>query len=135
MTNTDSSKNITIRDINNSGVLNLGEIIGDVNNTINQIPENNDQKNDELKTLLQELMKAIESENELDDEEKAEAANKVKTIAEASQKPDDQGLQKKATRAVNLLETLAKGLEPATKLATACKIILPQIITFLGITL
>jgi GTP cyclohydrolase I len=80
-------------------------------------------------------MKAIESENELDDEEKAEAANKVKTIAQASQKPDDQGLQKKATRAVNLLETLAKGLEPATKLATACKIILPQIITFLGITL
>jgi hypothetical protein len=34
-----------------------------------------------------------------------------------------------------ILETLAKGLEPATKLATACKTILPQIITFLGISL
>ncbi|MDJ0600677.1 MAG: pentapeptide repeat-containing protein, partial [Crocosphaera sp.] len=131
----DSSKNINIRDINNSGVLNLGEIIGDVNNTINQIPENEDNKNDELKTLLQELIQAIKSENELDEDEKAEAANKVKTIAQASQKPEDEGLQKKASRAVKLLETLAKGLEPATKLATACKIILPKIITFLGLSI
>ncbi|MGB5771467.1 MAG: pentapeptide repeat-containing protein, partial [Crocosphaera sp.] len=131
----DSSKNTNIRDINNSGVLSLGKIIGDVNNTINEIAESNNNKNEQLKTLLQELMKAIASENELDEEEKAEAANKVKTIAKASQKPDDQGLQKKATRAVKLLETLAKGLEPATKLATACKTILPQIITFLGISL
>lgn len=130
----DSSKNINIRDINNSGVLNLGEIIGDVNNTINQIPENNN-KNDELKTLLQELMQAIETENELDKEEKAEAANKVKTIAKASQNPEDEGLQKKASRAVKLLETLAKGLEPATKLATVCKIVLPKIIAFLGLSI
>lgn len=135
MTNSsDSSKNINIRDINNSGVLNLGEIIGDVNNTINQISETNEQR-DELKTLLKALMEAIEKENELDEDEKADAANKVKILAQASQNPEDQGLQKKATRAVKLLETLAKGLDPATQLATACKTILPRIITFLGITL
>ncbi len=127
----DSSKNINIRDINNSGVLNLGEIVGDVNNTINQIPESQDNKNDELKSLLQELMNAIQTENELDEDEKADAANKVKTIAKASQNPEDEGLQKKASRAVKLLETLAKGLEPATKLATSCKVVLPKIISLL----
>ena len=131
----DHSTNINIRDINNSGVLNLGKITGDVNNKINQISESQDNKNDELKSLVQELMKAIENENELDEDEKVDAANKVKTIAKASQNPEDGGLQKKASRAVKLLETLAKGLEPATKLATACKIILPKIITFLGLSI
>ncbi|WP_157464594.1 hypothetical protein [Crocosphaera chwakensis] len=90
-----------------------------------------DNKNDELKTLLQELMTAIESENELDKDKKADAANKVKTISKASQNPEDEGLQKKASRAIKLLETLTKGLEPATKLATACKIVLLKIISLL----
>ncbi|MDJ0660527.1 MAG: pentapeptide repeat-containing protein [Crocosphaera sp.] len=127
----DSSQNISIGDINNSGNLNIEKLIKDINNTINQIPETKDNKNDELKTLLQELTQAIETENELDEEEKVEAANKVKTIAEASQNPENEGLQKKASRAVKLLETLAKGLEPATKLATACKVVLPKIISLL----
>ncbi|MGK7955694.1 MAG: hypothetical protein AB4063_10605, partial [Crocosphaera sp.] len=131
----DNSQNINIRDINNSGNLNIGKTLEDVNNTIDQISESNNKENDQLRTLLQELMKAIETENELDEDEKLEAANKVKTIAKASQNPEDEGLQKKATRAVKLLETLAKGLEPATKLYIACHSILPQIVTFLGITL
>lgn len=129
----DSSKNITIRDINNSGVLNLGEIIGDVNNTINQIPESQDSKNKELKTLLQELNTAIETENSLDNDEKVEAANQVKKIAEASQEPENESLQIKAKRAVSVLEIIAKGLEPASKLAKACQKTLPIIINFLGL--
>ena len=128
----DSSKNITIRDINNSGVLNLGEIVGDVNNTINQIPESQDSQNQELKTLLQELTTAIANENTLDDDEKAEAANQVKKIAEASQDPENESLQNKAKRAVSFLEIIAKGLEPASKLAKACQTALPIIISFLG---
>ncbi len=54
------------------------------------------------------------------------------TILRASQNKNDEGLQKKAKRAVNLLDTLAKGLEPAGKLANACKLVLPKIISFLG---
>ncbi|WP_048325663.1 pentapeptide repeat-containing protein, partial [Crocosphaera watsonii] len=131
----DNSTNITTGDINNTGNLNIGKIIKDVNNTIDNISESDNNENEQLKTSLKELMQAIETENELDDEEKAGAANNVKTIAKASQKPEDEGLQKKATRAVKLLETLAKGLKPANKLYTACQSILPQIVTFLGITL
>ncbi len=36
----------------NQTYLSLGELIEDVNKTINQIPENNDNKNDEVKKLL-----------------------------------------------------------------------------------
>ncbi len=127
----DSSPNITIRDINNSAV-NFGEIIGDVTNTINQIAADASPENAQLKALLQELTQAIEIDSHLDEEEKAEAANQVKKIAQASQNPDDAGLQKKAQRAVNFLETIAKALEPASKLAHACQTALPIILKTLG---
>ncbi|WOB69341.1 pentapeptide repeat-containing protein [Microcystis aeruginosa] len=127
----DSSRNTTIRDINNSAV-NFGEIIGDVTNTINQIAADASPENAQLKALLQELTQAIEIDSHLDEEEKAEAANQVKKIAQASQNPDDAGLQKKAQRAVNFLETIAKALEPASKLAQACQTALPIILKTLG---
>lgn len=127
----DSSRNTTIRDINNSAV-NFGEIIGDVTNTINQIAADASPENAQLKALLQELTQAIEIDSHLDEEEKAEAANQVKKIAQASQNPDDAGLQKKAQRAVNFLETIAKALEPASKLAQACQKALPIILGILG---
>ncbi|UXE63591.1 MAG: hypothetical protein KA717_13850 [Woronichinia naegeliana WA131] len=114
-------------------VVNLRDIIGDVNHTINQIPADTSPQNQELKTLLQELTEAIQIEATLDDEEKAEAANQVKKIAQASQNPDDSALQTKAKKAVNLLETIAKGLEPASKLFKACQKILPLIMGFLGL--
>jgi uncharacterized protein YjbI with pentapeptide repeats len=127
----DSSPNITIRDIKNSAV-NFGKIIGDVTNTINQIAADASPENAQLKALLQELTQAIEIDSHLDVEEKAEAANQVKKIAQASQNPDDAGLQKKAQRAVNFLETIAKALEPASKLAQACQKALPIILGILG---
>jgi predicted nucleic acid-binding Zn-ribbon protein len=114
-------------------VVNLRDIIGDVNHTINQIPADTSPQNQELKTLLQELTEAIQTEATLDDEEKAEAANQVKKIAQASQSPDDSALQTKAKKAVNLLETISKGLEPASKLFKACQKILPLIMGFLGL--
>ena len=127
----DSSPNINIGDIINS-VVNLGEIIGDVTNTINQIAADASPENAQLKALLQELTQAIKIDSHLDVEEKAEAANQVKKIAQASQNPDDAGLQKKAQRAVNFLETIAKALEPASKLAQASQKALPIILKILG---
>lgn len=56
----------------------------------------------------------------------------MKKIAQASQNPDDAGLQKKAQRVVNFLETIAKALEPASKLAQACQKALPIILKTLG---
>lgn len=134
---TDKSQKINIGgnfNINaTQSVVNLRDIIGDVNHTINQIPADTSPQNQELKTLLQELTEAIQIEATLDDEEKAEAANQVKKIAQASQNPDDSALQTKAKKAVNLLETISNGLEPASKLFKACQKVLPLILGFLGL--
>ena len=114
-------------------VVNLRDIIGDVNHTINQIPADTSPQNQELKTLLQELTEAIQIEATLDDDEKATAASQVKKIAQASQNPDDSALQTKAKKAVNLLETISQGLEPASKLFKACQKVLPLILGLLGL--
>jgi hypothetical protein len=134
---TDKSQNINVGgnfNINaNQSVVNLRDIIGDVTHTINQIPESQSPQTDELKTLLQNLTTTIQIEASLDDEEKAEAANQVKKIAQASQNPEDSALQVKAKKAVNLLETIAKGLEPASKLFQVSQTALPVILQFLGL--
>ena len=134
---TDKSQKISVGgnfNINaTQSVVNLRDIIGDVNHTINQIPADTSPQNQELKTLLQELTEAIQIEATLDDEEKAEAASQVKKIAQATQNPDDSALQTKAKKAVNLLETISKGLEPVSKLFKACQKVLPLILGLLGL--
>ena len=134
---TDKSQKISVGgDFNinaTQSVVNLRDIIGDVNHTINQIPADTSPQNQELKTLLQELTEAIQIEATLDDDEKATAASQVKKIAQASQNPDDSALQTKAKKAVNLLETISKGLEPASKLFKAGQKILPLILGLLGL--
>ena len=134
---TDKSQKISVGgDFNinaTQSVVNLRDIIGDVNHTINQIPADTSPQNQELKTLLQELTEAIQIEANLDDDEKATAASQVKKIAQASQNPDDSALQTKAKKAVNLLETISQGLEPASKLFKACQKVLPLILGLLGL--
>jgi hypothetical protein len=134
---TDKSQKINVGgDFNinaTQSVVNLRDIIGDVNHTINQIPADTSPQNQELKTLLQELTEAIQIEATLDDDEKATAASQVKKIAQATQNLDDSVLQTKAKKAVNLLETISKGLEPASKLFKACQKVLPLILGLLGI--
>lgn len=104
---------------------------GDVTNVIGATSEDKYSDTSELKSLLEELINAINSETELDQDDKNTAINQVKKISEASQKPEDEGLQKKATKAVSLLETIAKGIEPAGKLA----IVVSKVIKFLGLTI
>ena len=89
----DSSKSINaVGDVNiSNSVVNLADTIGEVNYAIQEIPDSSNHKNSQLKKLLQELTEAITDEAELDDEEKADAVNKVKAIVQASKKPDDQG--------------------------------------------
>ena len=134
---TDKSQKINVGgDFNinaTQSVVNLRDIIGDVNHTINQIPADTSPQNQELKTLLQELTEAIQIEATLDDDEKATAASQVKKIAQASQNLDDSALQTKAKKAVNLLEKISKSLEPASKLFKACQKVLPLILGLLGI--
>lgn len=119
------------RDI--SGVVNLGTISGSVTNTINQLPASPDPEKPGIKELLAQLQAAIEAESELPDEDKAEALEQVKTLAEAGQKPEDNVLQKAAKTSMKILKGTVASLPDAAKLAESCAKLLPAIATLLAL--
>ncbi|ABW26297.1 pentapeptide repeat-containing protein [Acaryochloris marina] len=82
-----------------SGIINFGEIAGDLNNSIQQLPTSSDSTQPNLKDLLNQLQTAIAEEPELDDTEKAAAFAQVKKLAEAGQAPQDSRMKQLATKA------------------------------------
>ena len=134
---TDSSRNIKIGDIsgdfNANSSLNLGDISGAVTSTINQLPSSPTPEKPGIKELLVQLQEAIANESELDDEDKAEALEQIKNLAEAGQNPTEGKMQKLAKKATTMLRGIAAALPDATKLVQTCKEILPAIATFFGL--
>ena len=116
-----------------SGVLNLGTISGSVTNAINQLPDQPGSEQPSLKELLTQLQALIETETELAPEDKAEALEQVKTLAEAGQKPEDSGLQKVAKTAMKILKGTVSGLSETTKLVGECAKLLPAIAALLAL--
>jgi uncharacterized protein YjbI with pentapeptide repeats len=130
--NTSGSGNIsglTAGDI--SGVVNLGEISGNVTNTINKLPDTSGTNEPSLKELLLQLQAAIQDELELEPEDKAEALEQVKVIAEAGQQPEDNILQKSAKTSMKILKGTIASLPDAAKLADAGAKLLPLIVSLL----
>ncbi len=105
----------------------IGAISGSVTNTINQLPTSPDPDNPGIKELLAQLQAAIEAESELSDEDKAEALEQVKTLAEAGQKPEDNALQKPAKTAMKILKGTVASLPEAANLVEACTKLLPMV--------
>jgi uncharacterized protein YjbI with pentapeptide repeats len=116
-------------DVNLSGsTINLGEISGQVSNQINQLPDAApDQPN--LKDLLTQLQAAVEADTELSEVEKKEALGEVAKLAEAGSQPKEGAMQRMAKRATAALKSITESLSDASKLATACKTLLPMILS------
>jgi flagellar biosynthesis/type III secretory pathway protein FliH len=116
-------------DINLTGsTINLGEISGQVTNQINQLPnESLETEQPSLKDLLTQLKEAIETDNELSDAEKVEALGEVGKLAQAGNGPKEGAMQRIAKRATTTLKSIAETLSDTSKLATACKTLLPMI--------
>jgi len=83
---------------------------------------------------LTKLKEAIESEAALSPEDKAEALEQVKALAEAGKKPEDGLLRKTAKTAVKILKGTVASLPDTAKLAEACSKLLPIIISLLALT-
>jgi uncharacterized protein YjbI with pentapeptide repeats len=111
----------------------IGAISGSVTNTINQLPASSDPENDGIKELLAQLLAAIESAPELPNEDKAEALEQVKVLAEAGQKPEDNILQKAAKTAMKIIKGTVASLPDATKLVEECGKLLPTIAKLLAL--
>jgi uncharacterized protein YjbI with pentapeptide repeats len=139
MTNSnDSSRNINIGniggDFNASGqALNVGEISGKVTNTINQLPPAPAPQHPGIKELLMQLQAAIESEKDLTQEDKAEALEQVKALAEAGKNPQEEPKQKAARTALKILKGTTTGLPATATIVEAVSKLLPLISKLLGL--
>jgi hypothetical protein len=113
-----------------NAIVNLRDISGTVTNTIQQLPDDGDRPT--IKDLLTQLQGAIETETTLDNEDKAEALEQVKVLAEAGQNPQDGALQKAAKTAAKILKGTVAALSPTTALVEAVTKLLPLITKFFG---
>lgn len=131
----DQSQNINIgRDMNLSGsTLNLGEISGSVTNTINQLQTTENPETIQLANLLKQLQAAIETEPQLNEDDKALALEQTGKLAEAAKTPGDEAAKKPAKLAVGFLKGLVSTLPDTAKLAEACSKLLPLITSLIGL--
>jgi hypothetical protein len=131
----DASRNINVGgDFNASGqALNLGEISGTVTNTINELPKSDEAEKPGIKELLTQLQTAIEADKNLSEEDKAEALEQVKALAEAGKNPQEGAMQKVAKTAMKILKGTISSLPSAATLVEACGKLLPLISGFLGL--
>ncbi|HIK04059.1 MAG TPA: pentapeptide repeat-containing protein [Trichormus sp. M33_DOE_039] len=111
----------------------IGAISGNVTNTINELPASPEPDKPGIKELLTELQTAIEADNNLGEEDKAEALEQVKAIAEAGQKPEDGAMQKAAKTALKFLKGTIADLPTTANLVEACTKLLPLITKFFGL--
>jgi ATP-dependent Clp protease ATP-binding subunit ClpA len=99
----EKSINFTARDISGS-VVNLGEINGNVTNTINQLNDSQSPNKSELADLLTQLQSAVNSEDSgLDDKDKAKALKHIESIGKLGSKQNDATLREKAEDALDAL--------------------------------
>jgi uncharacterized protein YjbI with pentapeptide repeats len=103
----------------------IGHISGGVTNTISQLQQADTPEARQLAKLLEHLKAAIEDEV-LNLEDKAEALEQVKVLAEAGQKPQAE-MQNAAKTAIKILKGTAASLPSATAFVEACNKLLPFI--------
>ena len=113
--------------------MNLGEISGTVTNTINELPKSSEPEKPGIKELLTQLQTAIEADTNLDEEDKAEALEQVKALAEAGKSPQEGAMQKAAKTAIKILKGTISSLPSAATLVEASGKLLPLISGFLGL--
>jgi Pentapeptide repeats (8 copies) len=93
---------------------------------------NSDGTQPGIKDLLTQLQDAIASEPQLTDDDKAEALEQVKTLAEAAQNPQDGAFQKAAKTATKIIKGTIAALPTTTALVEAVTKLLPLITKFFG---
>jgi uncharacterized protein YjbI with pentapeptide repeats len=110
----------------------MADVSGTVTIAINELPDSSEPNKPGIKELLSQLQAAINDPN-LADDDKAQALEQIKVIAEAGQNPNNETAQKQAKRAMGFLKVIAEGLPSAAQLVKTCQDILPAIAHFFGL--
>ena len=120
-----------------SGVAGQGaagrDISGTVSVAINQLPDAPEPGQPGVKELLIRLQQAISAESNLEEDDKQEAQEQLKNLAEAAQNPQDEGMKKIAKRAIQMLKGIFVGLPAVAKLAETAGEILPSLVGLFGL--
>ena len=111
----------------------IGKISGNVTNTINQLPDSDKTEEPGIKEILSNLQTAIETDTNLSEDDKVEALEQVKKIAEAGQKPTSGGMQKIAKNALTFLKGLIVDLPTTAELVKTCGNLIPVVKQFFGL--
>jgi hypothetical protein len=129
-------RSINIQATSGSNVVYAGkDISGTVTTTINQLQQTPEPNAMQLMELLRQLQQVIEAESTLSVEDKADALEQVKVLAEAGQNPSENTMQKVARNAIKILRGTAAALPPAAELLKACNTMLPTVAQLLGLGL
>jgi uncharacterized protein YjbI with pentapeptide repeats len=118
---------------NPSGIIVEGELSGIVSDTINELSASPEPDKLGLKELLIQLQAAIEAEPDLDIEDKVEALEQLKVLAEAGKNPQNVAMQKLAKTATKMLNGIVASLPSVAKLDESCEELLPAITNFFEI--
>ncbi|MBW4632787.1 MAG: hypothetical protein KME30_13100 [Iphinoe sp. HA4291-MV1] len=105
----------------------VGDISGVVTNNIGKLQDSDVPEAPKLAELLKQLQAAIEAEPNLTLEDKAEALEQVKAIAEAGQNPKEGVMQKTAKTAMRILKGIFSELPNVSKLVEESAKLLPII--------
>jgi len=132
----DQSRKIEISggNINASGsAFSLGDIMGTVNNTINQLPASPHPDQPGIKELLEKLTEALKSDTDLSDKKKANALKQVQNLAEAGQNPNDEDKKNLAEEAITMLQGILIGVPAVATCVAAFQQLLPLITSVFGL--
>ena len=116
-----------------NSIVNLRDISGDVTNTINQLQQSNTPDASQLAEWLKQLQSAVETAEELQPDDKAEALEQVGALAKAGQNLQDGTLKKLANTAAKIIKGTVTNLPDTAKLAEACSKLFPLITKALGL--
>ncbi|MEH2106035.1 pentapeptide repeat-containing protein [Nostoc sp.] len=111
----------------NSSIANLGTISGNVSIALNQLPDATDADKPGIKELLSQLQDAIVQSTYLSEEDKTEALEQVKTLAEVGNNPQEPTKQKTAKTAITMLKGIFTGLPAVASLVETTNKLLPAI--------
>jgi CHASE2 domain-containing sensor protein len=107
--------------------LNFSDMSVMVTNSILQLPDSKEIGLPKIKELLSQLQATIESEPNLQPEDKAEALQQVAALAIAGRTPTDKETQKLAKKAIRMLRGMMVDLPNATKFVETGSTLLPEI--------
>jgi uncharacterized protein YjbI with pentapeptide repeats len=110
-----------------------GVVSGNVTQSIGQLEKVDEPEAPKLADLLKQLQAAIEADANLSEEDKAEALEQVKVLAEAGQNPKEGAMQKTAKSAMRMLKGIIADLPTVATLVESGNKLLPAIAQLFGL--